>query len=94
MVLEIIDLELELMDLVELPLDSVFKCKDCGRRCEDFFTQVLLDQRDDRLGTSEIGVKDSLTRKHWSIPSKTEERVGYSSISLQWWLQVCRSCSL
>jgi hypothetical protein len=67
LLLEVVDPSLEPIYLIELPLNSVLKGNNRGRRCECFFTQVVFDQRDEGLGAWEIGVKDSLTREHWPI---------------------------
>ena len=42
--LEVLDLALEFLDLIELPLNSILKRLDSRRRGEDFFTQVLGDE--------------------------------------------------
>jgi hypothetical protein len=64
LLVEVFDLALEFINLIELPFNSVLKGPNRGRRGECFFTEVLLDERDDRIGAGEIGLKDSLTREH------------------------------
>ena len=74
LLLEVFDLALEIIDLIKLPLNRVLKGNDSGRRGEDFFAQVLGDERDDRLRAVEISLEDSLTRKHWLIPLQKQKK--------------------
>ena len=82
LVVEVVDLAFKLINLFELPRNSMLKGKNSGRRGKRFFAQMLLNKRDDGLRAAEISVEDSLARKHGPTPpSKVEESSDDSTTS-------------